>query len=127
MDEVRSPLLLQRRESRDRCADLKYLFLTARWAPPTLVSLARSPRERLVATGADMLSSDQATQAGGGLAMAKVLRCGDLMPGCNAVIEGKDEAEVMTKGAEHAKTVHKMTAIPPDMAAKVKAAIKDKK
>ena len=29
--------------------------------------------------------------------MAKVLRCGDLMPGCNAVIEGKDEAEVMAK------------------------------
>ena len=59
--------------------------------------------------------------------MAKVLRCGDLMPGCNAVIEGKDEAEVMVKGAEHAKTVHKMAAIPPDIAAKVKAAIKDQK
>ena len=47
--------------------------------------------------------------------------------GCNAVIEGKDEAEVMAKGAEHAKTAHKMTTIPPDVAAKVKAAIKDKK
>jgi predicted small metal-binding protein len=58
--------------------------------------------------------------------MAKVLRCGDLMPGCNAVIEGKDEAEVMAKGAEHAKTAHKMTAIPPEMVAKVKAAIKEK-
>jgi len=59
--------------------------------------------------------------------MAKVLRCGDLMPGCNAVTEVKDEAEVMAKGAEHAKTAHKMTAIPPEMAAKVKAAIKEKK
>jgi predicted small metal-binding protein len=49
------------------------------------------------------------------------------MPGCNAVIEGKDEAEVMAKGAEHAKAVHKMTAIPPEMAAKVKAAITEKK
>jgi predicted small metal-binding protein len=48
------------------------------------------------------------------------------MPGCNAVIEGKDEAEVMAKGAEHAKSAHKMTAIPPEMASKVKAAIKDK-
>ena len=48
------------------------------------------------------------------------------MPGCNAVIEGKDEAEVMAKGAEHARTAHKMTAIPPEMAAKVKAAIKEK-
>jgi predicted small metal-binding protein len=59
--------------------------------------------------------------------MPKVLRCGDLMPGCNAVIEGKDEAEVMAKGAEHAKTAHKMTTIPPEMAAKVKAAITEKK
>ena len=58
--------------------------------------------------------------------MAKVLRCGDLMPGCNAVIEGKDEAEVMAKGAEHAKMAHKMEAIPADVAAKVKAAIRDK-
>jgi predicted small metal-binding protein len=33
----------------------------------------------------------------------------------------------MVKGAEHAKMAHKMMAIPPDMAAKVKAAIKDKK
>lgn len=49
------------------------------------------------------------------------------MPGCNAVIEGKDEAEVMAKGAEHAKTAHKMTSIPPEMAAKVKAAIKEQK
>jgi predicted small metal-binding protein len=55
-----------------------------------------------------------------------VLRCGDLMPGCSAVIEGKDEAEVMAKGAEHAKTAHQMASIPPEIAAKVKAAIKDK-
>lgn len=59
--------------------------------------------------------------------MTKVLNCGELMPGCKAVIEGKDEAEVMAKGAEHAKTAHKMTAIPSDMGAKVKAVIKDKK
>ena len=77
--------------------------------------------------GADTLRSDQAVLERRELAMAKVLRCGDLMPGCNAVIEGKDEAEVMAKGAEHAKTAHKMTAIPPEMAAKVKAAIKEKK
>jgi predicted small metal-binding protein len=73
--------------------------------------------------GSQRLRNDQER----GLTMAKELRCGDLMPGCNAVIEGKDEAEVMAKGVEHAKTAHKMTTIPPDMAAKVKAAIKDKK
>ncbi|HEX5527925.1 MAG TPA: DUF1059 domain-containing protein [Methylomirabilota bacterium] len=58
--------------------------------------------------------------------MAKVLRCGDLMPGCSAVLEGKDVAEVMAKGVEHAKKDHGLAAIPPDMVAKVQAAIKDK-
>jgi predicted small metal-binding protein len=58
--------------------------------------------------------------------MAKELHCGDLMPGCKAVIQGKDVAEVMQKGAEHAKTAHGMSTIPPDLAKKVQAAIKDK-
>jgi predicted small metal-binding protein len=58
--------------------------------------------------------------------MAKVLKCGDLVPGCSAVIEGKDVAEVMAKGAKHAETAHGMKTIPPEMAAKVQAAIKDK-
>jgi predicted small metal-binding protein len=48
------------------------------------------------------------------------------MPGCSFVAEGKDMAEVMAKGAEHAKTAHGMTSIPPDVAAKVQALIKDK-
>ncbi len=58
--------------------------------------------------------------------MAKTLKCGDLMPGCNAVVEGKDVAEVMAKAVEHAKKAHGMATIPPDVAAKAKAAIKDK-
>ena len=58
--------------------------------------------------------------------MTKVLRCGDLMTGCKAVLEGKDEAEVMAKCAEHAKQAHGLSAIPPEMVAKVKAAIKEK-
>ncbi len=58
--------------------------------------------------------------------MAKVLTCGDLVPGCSAVIEGKDVAEVMAKGAEHAKKDHGMATIPPDLAAKIQSAIKDR-
>lgn len=58
--------------------------------------------------------------------MAKVLKCGDLMAGCKTVLEGKDESEVMAKGAEHAKQAHGLSSIPPEMVAKVKAAIKDK-
>jgi predicted small metal-binding protein len=56
----------------------------------------------------------------------KEFKCGDLMPGCNAVITGKDVAEVMAKGAEHAKKDHGVATIPPEMAAKVQAAIRDK-
>lgn len=58
--------------------------------------------------------------------MAKILKCADLMPGCNAVVEGKDVAEVMTKAAEHAQRDHGLTTIPPEMLPKVQAAIKDK-
>ncbi|MGH7355225.1 MAG: DUF1059 domain-containing protein [Candidatus Rokuibacteriota bacterium] len=58
--------------------------------------------------------------------MAKVLKCGDLMPGCGFVVEGQDVAEVMAKGAEHAKAAHGISTIPPEMAQKVQAAIKDK-
>jgi len=63
----------------------------------------------------------------GGFTMAKILKCGDLIPGCNVVIEGKDENEVMARASEHAKQRHGLATISPDMAAKVKAAIKDKK
>ena len=72
--------------------------------------------------GATMTLSSQR-----GSLMSKVLHCGDLMPGCKAVIEGKDVGEVMKKGAEHAKTAHGVAVIPADMAKKVQAAIRDKK
>jgi predicted small metal-binding protein len=58
--------------------------------------------------------------------MSKVLKCGDLMAGCQAVIEGHDVQDVMKKGAEHAKTAHGISTISPDLAKKVQAAIKDK-
>ena len=35
-----------------------------------------------------------------------------------------DEAELMKKIAEHAKSAHKMGTIPPDMMVKIKKAIK---
>jgi predicted small metal-binding protein len=56
--------------------------------------------------------------------MAKQLACGDVMPGCPAILHGKDESELMAKATEHAKKAHGMPTIPPEIAAKVKAAIK---
>ncbi len=58
--------------------------------------------------------------------MAKELKCGDLMPGCKAVVEGNDEAEVMAKAAEHAKNAHGLQEITPELASKVRSAIKEK-
>ena len=44
---------------------------------------------------------------------------------CGFKASAPTEAELMKKIAEHAKTAHKMDPIPPDVMAKVKAAIKD--
>ena len=55
----------------------------------------------------------------------KAMNCGDLMKGCNFVARGATEEEVMKKAAEHAKTAHGMDKITPELAQKVKAAIKN--
>ena len=55
----------------------------------------------------------------------KAMRCGDLMKGCNFVARGATELEVMKKATEHAKAVHGMDKITPEMAQKVKAAIRN--
>jgi predicted small metal-binding protein len=57
--------------------------------------------------------------------MGKVLKCGDVVPGCEADIKADSEHDVLPKGAEHAKTAHHMESIPPDVLSKVKGAIHD--
>ena len=51
--------------------------------------------------------------------------CGDVVPGCKEEIKGDSEHDVLRKAAEHAKTVHNMDSIPPDVLSKVKGAIHD--
>jgi predicted small metal-binding protein len=58
-------------------------------------------------------------------AMMKAMHCGDLMKGCDFVARGASEDEVMKKAAEHAKSAHGIDNITPELAQKVKAAIKD--
>ena len=58
--------------------------------------------------------------------MAKVLKCGDLMPGCDTVIVGKDEDEVLAKAEKHARKEHNMTIITPSVMSQIEAAIKDR-
>ena len=58
--------------------------------------------------------------------MAKVLKCGDLMPGCDTVIVGKDVDEVFAKAEAHARKEHNMMIIPPSVMSQIEAAIKEK-
>jgi len=55
----------------------------------------------------------------------KVVRCRDVGVDCDFEARGKTEQEVLQKCAEHAKADHGMTEIPAEMAAKVKASIKE--
>jgi predicted small metal-binding protein len=58
--------------------------------------------------------------------MGKILRCGDLVAGCSTVLEGEDAAEILAKAEEHARVGHGLVKIPAEIAARVKAAIKDR-
>ncbi len=56
--------------------------------------------------------------------MAKELRCGDVMPGCNFVASGATEDEVLKKTAQHAKDKHNVKELTSDLVAKVRAVIR---
>ncbi len=48
----------------------------------------------------------------------------DASVGCGFQVRAETEAELMQLVATHAKQCHKLDSIPPEMAAKVKSAIK---
>ena len=56
----------------------------------------------------------------------KQLGCLDVDPkgSCAFQVRAETEEEVMRLTSEHAKMMHQMTSIPPEMAVKVKSAIK---
>ena len=56
----------------------------------------------------------------------KILKCGDVMPGCDTVIEGKDSDEVFAKAEKHARKEHNMTIITPNVMTQIESAIRDK-
>lgn len=57
--------------------------------------------------------------------MTKVLRCGDVVPGCNYEARANSEAELMQKVAQHAREAHGMQTVPPEVVQKVKSKIRD--
>jgi len=58
--------------------------------------------------------------------MAKVLRCRDVGLDCDFEARADSEEGIMQQAAGHAKTTHNLQDIPADIAAAVRAAIRDK-
>jgi predicted small metal-binding protein len=57
--------------------------------------------------------------------MAKQFGCGDVVQGCKFVVTAENEQALMQQVVAHAAKVHGMKEVPPEVLAKVKAAIKD--
>ncbi|MGH7528062.1 MAG: DUF1059 domain-containing protein [Gemmatimonadales bacterium] len=56
--------------------------------------------------------------------MTKQLRCRDVGMNCDFEARGNTEEEVLQKASAHARSAHQITEMPPELAAKVRAAIR---
>jgi predicted small metal-binding protein len=56
--------------------------------------------------------------------MPRVLRCGELFPGCSIEARGETDEEILQQAAVHAKRDHGVQEIDAATLAKVKAAIR---
>ncbi|NJC69102.1 DUF1059 domain-containing protein [Planosporangium thailandense] len=54
----------------------------------------------------------------------KKFRCGDIIPGCDAVYTG-DEASILAAAAVHATADHGLPEFPDELAARVRAAMSE--
>ena len=57
--------------------------------------------------------------------MAKTICCRDVGVDCDFTASGETTEEVLQKCTQHAKEAHGMDVIPPELAAKVQAAIRE--
>lgn len=56
----------------------------------------------------------------------KEFRCGDLVPGCDAVISGETDDKILQEVAVHAREKHGMDEVPPDVQDTVRALISER-
>ena len=57
--------------------------------------------------------------------MGKAIRCREVGVDCDFEARGETTEEVLQKCAEHARAEHGMTEIPPELAEKVQAAMRE--
>jgi predicted small metal-binding protein len=58
--------------------------------------------------------------------MAKQVACGDVVPGCSWKASATDEEKLIAQVAEHAHHAHGVKEVTPELAAQVKAAIRER-
>ena len=57
--------------------------------------------------------------------MTKVLRCGDVVAGCDAEVRAESEDEVLRQAGDHAREAHGMTSIDDATMSKIRDAVHD--
>lgn len=57
--------------------------------------------------------------------MERELRCGDVVEGCDGVVRGVDDADVMRQAAAHAAEAHGMAEVDEETAAALRSSIHD--
>jgi predicted small metal-binding protein len=57
--------------------------------------------------------------------MAKVVHCREVGFDCDGVVRAQTEEEALSMVAEHAKTVHGVNEVTPEMVNKVKSCMRD--
>jgi predicted small metal-binding protein len=53
----------------------------------------------------------------------KQFECGNVVPGCDGVVTGATDDEVLAAAAAHVKEVHGIDEVPDEVAAAIRAAI----
>jgi len=55
----------------------------------------------------------------------KQFACGTVVDGCDGVVTGETEDEVLAAAAQHAADAHGMSEVPPDVVGAIRAGITD--
>lgn len=55
----------------------------------------------------------------------KKFACGDVVAGCDGVVTGESEDEVLAAAAAHAASAHGMTEVPDEVVTAIRAGITD--
>ncbi len=55
----------------------------------------------------------------------KKFACGDVVAGCDGVVTGETEDEVLAAAAAHAASAHGMTEVPDEVVTAIRAGITD--